>query len=183
VPLAEAIAAPPTDTRTTWRYSNGNYCALGLLVELVTGRRLDDAAYGLVFDRAGVSGPYLSTDGLRGDSAPSPRGLARLSRLGGAGSWLASTDDVAAMLDDVTDDDLEVIRWPGVLVDQYGWGHTGTLDGAKACAWVMEDGRTVVVAVVAGSRPATGGEVCDAVVPALALDLGRWAGESVRSPV
>lgn len=183
IPLTEALAAPPTMARTTWQYSNGNYCALGLLVEHLTGTSLDAAANDLVFEPAGISGPYLSTDGLRPDSAPSARGVARLARLGGAGSWLASTDDVATMLSEVTDDDLEVLQWPGILVDQYGWGHTGTVDGAKACAWVLEDGRTTVAAVVSGRAPATGGDVCDLVVPALALDLGIWQGEPKRSPV
>lgn len=183
IPLTEALAAPPTIARTTWQYSNGNYCALGLLVERVTGATLDDAADELVFEPAGITGPYLSTDGLRDDSAPSPRGVARLARLGGAGSWLASTDDLVAMLADVSAADRDVLRWPGIIVDQYGWGHTGTLDGAKACAWVMEDGRTTVAALVSGSRPATGGGVCDAVVPALANDLGIGAGEPVRSPI
>ena len=183
IPLQEAVVAPPTIARTTWQYSNGNYCALGLLVESVTGRTLDEAAYDLVFTPAGVSGPYLSTEGLRSDSVPSPRGIARLARLGGAGTWLASTDDLVAMLDTVTADDLEVLRWPGIILDQYGWGHTGTVDGAKACAWVLEDGRTTVAAVVSGPKPATGGDVCDVVLPALALDLGIWAGDPLRNPV
>lgn len=182
IPLQEALVAPPTIARTTWRYSNGNYCALGLLVEHLTGSSLDRAADDLVFGPAGVTGPYLSTDGLRADSAPSPRGVARLSRLGGAGTWLASTDDLVAMLDTVTSADLELLRWPGIIVDQYGWGHTGTVDGAKSCAWVLEDGRTTVAAIVSGPRPATGGDVCDVVLPALALDLRIWAGDPVRNP-
>jgi len=183
VPLQEAVVASPTIARTTWQYSNGNYCALGMLVESLTDRTLDEAAYDLVFTPAGVTGPYLSTDGMRSDSVPSPRGVDRLARLGGAGAWLASTDDLVAMLDSVTEADLEVLRWPGIIVDQYGWGHTGTLDGAKACAWVLEDGRTTVAAVVSGPRPATGGKVCDAVLPALALDLGIWAGDPLRNPI
>ena len=183
IPLQEAVLAPPTIARTTWQYSNGNYCALGLLVESITGRPLDEAAYDLVFTPAGVTGPYLSTEGLRSDSVPSPRGVARLARLGGAGTWLASTDDLVAMLDTVTADDLQVLRWPGIILDQYGWGHTGTVDGAKACAWVLEDGRTTVAAVVSGPKPATGGDVCDVVLPALALDLGIWAGDPLRNPV
>jgi len=182
IPLQEAVLAPPTVERTEWRYSNGNYCALGMLVEALTGQALDEAAYDLVFTPAGVTGPYLSTDGIRADSAPSPRGVARLARLGGAGSWLASTDDIVTMLDSVTEADREVLRWPGIILDQYGWGHTGTVDGAKACAWVLEDGRTTVAAFVSGPRPATGGTVCDVVLPALATDLGLWAGAPARTP-
>ena len=183
VPLTTAMAAPPTDTRGRWRYSNGNYCALGLLVEHVTGQRLDAATDALVFQRAGVTGPYLARDGDRPDSAPYAKGTARLLRLGGAGEWLASTTDIADVLADVTDDDLVTMRWPGIFRDQYGWGHTGTLDGAKACAWVLEAGRTVLAAAVSGETPRTGGGVCDRLLPALAADLGMWAGEPVRVPL
>jgi hypothetical protein len=60
-----------------------------------------------------------------------------------------------------------------VMVDQYGWGHTGTVDGAKACAWRLEGGRTEIVAVVAGNRPSSGGRLCDQLLPALSTDLGQ----------
>jgi D-alanyl-D-alanine carboxypeptidase len=182
IPLQQAMAAPPTTTRDRWKYSNGNYCALGLLVEHITGLDLDEAAYDLVFAPAGITGPYLSVDGLDAESVPYAKGLARLQRLGGAGTWLASTDDIAAMLAAVTDDDRVTLEWPGIIVDQYGWGHTGSLDGAEACAWLLQDSRTVITAFVSGSKPNTGGKVCDLVVPALAADLGIYAGEPVRNP-
>jgi hypothetical protein len=87
------------------------------------------------------------------------------------------------MLAAVTVADLETLRWPGIIVDQYGWGHTGTIDGAKACAWVLDERSTVLVAMVSGQRPRTGGEVCDMLLPALATDLGVWAGDPVRNPL
>lgn len=183
VPLAAALATPPTPERGTWVYSNGNYCALGLLVPHTTDMPLDEAANELVFEPASVTGPYLSTEGLRASSAPYAKGVARLERLGGAGTWLASSDDIAAMLAAVTVADLETLRWPGIIVDQYGWGHTGTIDGAKACAWVLDERNTVLVAIVSGQRPRTGGEVCDVLLPALATDLGVWAGDPVRNPL
>jgi D-alanyl-D-alanine carboxypeptidase len=183
VPLRLAMVAPPTESLGSWRYSNGNYCALGLLVEHLTGLDLDEAAYQLVFDPANVSGPYLSTDGFDDASAPYAKGTARLARLGGAGTWLASTDDIAAMLSAVTDADMVTLEWPGIIIDQYGWGHTGTVDGAVTCAWAMQEGRTVITAFVSGNRPNTGGKVCDRVVPALAADLGIWADKPIRNPV
>ena len=124
---------------------------------------------------------FRHSDG-RGTSVPYPKGLARLQRLGGAGTWLASTDDIAAMLSAVTDTDRATLEWPGIILDQYGWGHTGSLDGAEACAWVLQDGYTVITAFVSGSKPNTGGKVCDRVVPALAIDLGVYAGDPVRTP-
>lgn len=182
IPLTAALALPPEPHRGTWTYSNGNYCALGLLVEHVTGLPIDVAAQQLVFDPAGISGPHLSTLGALPDDAPYAKGVARLERLGGAGTWLMSTDDLAAMLAAVTPADFETLRWPGIITDQYGWGHTGTVDGAKACAWVLDGGRTIVTAIVSGNRPSSGGGVCDLLVPALAVDLGQYAGDPVRSP-
>lgn len=47
----------------------------------------------------------------------------------------------------------------------------------------MEDGRTVVAAAVAGNRPDTGSGLCDLLVPAMAVDLGLYAGDPIRSPL
>jgi CubicO group peptidase (beta-lactamase class C family)/uncharacterized membrane protein YhhN len=181
IPLAEVMAAPPTATRGEWRYSNGNYCALGLLVEHLTGLPLDAATSQLVFEPAGVAGPSLNTAGARPDMAPYAKGVGRLDRLGGAGAWLASSDDVAAVVASITPADLATLTYPAIMNDQYGWGHTGTLDGAKACAWRFADG-TVVAGVVAGDRPSTGGGVCDRLVTALAVDLGLLRGAPLRLP-
>ena len=131
------------------------------------------------------SGRPASTSPRTANSPPTSStglGVERLSRLGGAGTFIVSTDDVAAMLAAVTPADLDVMTWPGVIIDQYGWGHTGTVDGALACAWVLEGGRTVVAATVAGRSPSTGGGVCDRVVPAVADDLGIGQGIPDRSP-
>ena len=180
--LPSLVATPPQPYRGRWMYSNGNYCTLGLLVESTTGVPLGAAAQGLLLDPIGLSGVHLTTDGpLPGDVAHGP-GLGRLSRLGGAGAYVVSTDDLALTLAAMTDDDRATLRWPGVLVDQYGWGHTGTVSGAKACAWILDDGRTVVSVTVAGNSPSTGGAVCDLVVPALGADLGNPAGRPVRTP-
>lgn len=172
IPLAEVMQRPPSGDRGRWVYSNGNYCALGLLVESLTAGRYDVAARRFVFGPAGLAGPRLTVDGPAATDGPYARDIARFDRLGAAGSWLAGTDHVAAMLASVTARDLETLRWPGVFIDQYGWGHTGTVAGASACAWALDDGRTVMAATVAGSRPSTGGGVCDAILPALSLDLG-----------
>ncbi len=181
IPLAEAMAAPPTPKRGTWVYSNGNYCALGLLIEAVSHTGRDDVAQSYVFDPLHIEGPHLTTEPSAKDG-PYALGVARLERLGGAGTWMASTDDIATMLDHVTAADRETLVSPGIITDQYGWGHTGTVDGARACAWVLEGGRTVVTAFVAGQKPFDGGHVCDALIPALATDLGIWADKPVRYP-
>jgi CubicO group peptidase (beta-lactamase class C family) len=176
------VVEPPTATRGRWTYSNGNYCALGQLVERTTGLTLDQAAQTLLFEPLGRSGTHLTTDGQLPTDVEYRPGVARLSRLGGAGTLVVSTDDIAAVLATVTPADLEGLTWPGIIVDQYGWGHTGSVDGAAACAWVLEGGRTVVAATVAGRTPATGGLLCDRVVPAVADDLGLGQGRPDRSP-
>lgn len=188
-PLAFVMSAPPSATRGRWTYSNGNYCALGLLVEHLTGQPLDAATRALILDPAGVVGPYLARAGFTPESAPYPKGAQRLLGLGGAGEWVASSNALAAIVQSITPTDRDVMRFPGIIVDQYGWGHTGTLDGAKACAWVLDDGAmpqsagaTVLVGLVAGNNPDTGGGVCDRLVTALAADLGRSAGLPIRLP-
>jgi CubicO group peptidase (beta-lactamase class C family) len=186
--LPTLLTEGPRIHRGRWTYSNGNYCALGLLVEAVTGEPLDTAAQRLLLAPLAASGVAITTAGLGPRDIAHAPGVERLSRLGGAGGFVISTDDVAALLAATTDQDRHVMRWPAVFVDQYGWGHTGTVDGARACAWTLESGRTVVVAAVAGDSPATGGAVCDVVVPAVAADVGFRPpggppdGTPVRSP-
>jgi CubicO group peptidase (beta-lactamase class C family) len=180
--LPTLLDRPPTGTRGRWTYSNGNYCALGLLVETATGLPLDAAAQALVFDPLGLTGVHLTTGGHVPTDVAYRAGVERLSRLGGAGAFILSTDDLAAAFATLTPTDLGLLTWPGMIIDQYGWGHTGSIDDAVACLWVLENGRTVVAATVAGGSPSTGGDVCDRVVPAVADDLGIWLGIPDRSP-
>jgi CubicO group peptidase (beta-lactamase class C family) len=181
--LPTLLAEPPQTHRGRWTYSNGNYCALGLLVEGSTTMRLDRAAEGFLLQPLGASGIHLTTDGLLPADVAYSLGVDRLARLGGAGSLVVSTDDLATLLSSLTEADRRTLVWPGVFVDQYGWGHTGSVDGAVSCAWLLENGRTVVVATVAGTKPTTGGAVCDRIVPALAADLGLpVTGQPDRSP-
>lgn len=180
--LPTLVAQAPQGHRGEWKYSNGNYCALGLVVEQRTGRPLDDAVQQLVFDPIDADGVHLTTDGIEPGDVAYSLGIARLSRLGGAGSLIVSTDDLATMLATLGPADLATLNHPGVFTDQYGWGHTGTIDGAKSCAWVLEAGRTVVVATIAGDSVGTGGGVCDIVIPAIASDLGIAAGKPDRTP-
>ena len=172
IPLQAALASLPRATRGKWVYSNGNYCALGLLAEHAGGLPRDVLARQLALDALADHGAHLTTDAPLPSDGPYAKGVARLERLGGAGTWMASTDTVADMVDSVTSADQVTMAYPAVMTDQYGWGHTGTVDGAEACAWRLEGGRTTVVAVVAGNRPGSGGRICDRLLPALSTDLG-----------
>jgi hypothetical protein len=156
IPLQEALATPPRAARGTWVYSNGNYCALGQA--------------------------HLTTDAPLPSDGPYPQGVGRLERLGGAGTWMASSDTVATMVAAVTAADRVTLAAPGIFTDQYGWGHTGTVDGAKSCAWRLDGDRTTIVAIITGNRPGSGGQVCDLLLPALAGDLGLPTPKPVRVP-
>lgn len=180
--LPQLLSEPPRPHRGTWTYSNGNYCALGLLLGATTGKTLDGAVQQLLFDAVGASGLHLTTDGQRPSDVAYQLGVERLSRLGGAGTFVVSTDDLAAVLASITPQDRVALSWPAMMLDQYGWGHTGTVDGARSCAWTLEAGRTVIVSTVAGSSPWTGGALCDLTVPAIAGDLGIGAGPPERTP-
>jgi CubicO group peptidase (beta-lactamase class C family) len=180
--LPSLLSSGPESHRGVWRYSNGNYCALGLLVEFIAGQPLDVAIQQLVFDPLGINGLHLSTGGLLPTDVPHLDDVSRLSRLGGAGTFVISTEDLAAMVASTTLGDIETLRPPGLFTDQYGWGHTGTVSGAISCIWVFELGRTVVAATIAGNSPAKGGALCDRVVPATADDLGIGQGPPIRTP-
>lgn len=180
--IPQLLDSPPNGDRGRWVYSNGNYCLLGLLVEARTERALDVALQQLVLDPVGVAGIHLTTDGLLPGDLPHVEGVERLSRLGGAGTLVVSTDDSAAVLGRLTPTDRNVLLPPGVFTDQYGFGHTGTVDGAKACVWVLEDGATAVAATISGNSAGTGGAICDAIVRAVASDLGIGAGRPNRIP-
>jgi CubicO group peptidase (beta-lactamase class C family) len=180
--LPSLVDSAPRSHRGVWRYSNGNYCALGLLVETLTALPLDAAAQELVFDPLGVDGAHLSTGGLLPTDVPHSGNVERLSRLGGAGVFVVSTDDLATMIGSVSAPDFDTIKPPGVFVDQYGWGHTGTVDGAISCIWLLDRNRTAIAATIAGNSPATGGGICDRVIPAVANDLGIGQGRPNRTP-
>ncbi|WP_158412441.1 serine hydrolase domain-containing protein [Ilumatobacter nonamiensis] len=176
------LTSPPTGDRGRWVYSNGNYCLLGLLIEQRTGLPLDEGLQELVFDPIDLDGFHQTLDGLLPGDVPHEEGTDRLSRLGGAGTLVASTDDLAMAMARMTPMDRWVLRAPGVFTDQYGFGHTGTITGAKACVWVLEDGATVVAATISGNSVGSGGDICDIVVPAVASDLGLGSAKPDRTP-
>ena len=180
--VSTLLTPPPSADRGEWVYSNGNYCLLGLLVEAESQLPLDAALQILVFDPIDVDGLHLTDDGLLPGDIPHVEGVGRLARLGGAGNLVVSTDDLAMMLGRASDADRSVLRAPGVFTDQYGYGHTGTITGAKSCVWVVDEGSTVVATTIAGNSVASGGDVCDRVVTAVAADLGLGDAPPRRTP-
>ncbi len=101
--LPTLLVEPPQSHRGRWTYSNGNYCALGLLVEC---RDRPSARPGRPGDRCSTrsarSGVHLTTGGQLPTDVGYALGVERLARLGGAGTFIVSTDDLAAVLGSVT---------------------------------------------------------------------------------
>ncbi len=180
--LPGLLDRPPDAGRGEWRYSNGNYCAAGLAFEAFAGVPAATVVDGVVFQPLGLDGLHSTLDGLPPDAIAYPNGVERLSRLGGAGTFVASTDDLALAFSGLSDHDLSVLRPPAVFDDQYGIGHTGTVDGAKSCVWILQAGATVVAVTIAGDSVATGGALCDRILPALATDLGLPSERPDRWP-
>ena len=180
--LPNLMVAPPTGTRGEWEYSNGNYCALGLLVEHVTGQPAADAIDGIVFGPDELGGVHSTEAGLRDTDLAHPRPVERLTRLGAAGTFVVSMNDLAVVLSQLSSDDLAHLRQPAAYTDQYGVGHTGTIQGAKACAWSLDDGTTAISIAISGDSVYSGGQLCNLALPALARDLGVPAPEPRRFP-
>ena len=180
--LPRLIAGPPTADRGDWRYSNGNYCALGLVVEHVTEQVAVEAVNDELFRPLELAGAHTTEGGLLPDDMIHGKNPNRLSRLGAAGTFVVSSNDLALAFSHLSPADLDVLRQPAVFVDQYGFGHTGTIEGAKACTGVLQDGATVMSAAIAGDSVASGGGVCDRLLPALAQDLGIPAARPDRWP-
>jgi len=87
---------------TTLRYSNLNFCLLGLLIEEVTGRPYADVVQDQLLTPLGLEGMRLAgTFDVRDDEVEhrSDDGRNYMEVLGAAGSWIASPTDVATILD------------------------------------------------------------------------------------
>ncbi len=108
VALSRALERSPG---TTFRYSNVNFCLVGLLIENVTGRPYADVAAENVLDPLGISGMRLAGtfDVLPGDvEHESDAGRNYMEVLGAAGSWIASPTDVATIVNSL---DLDTPGW------------------------------------------------------------------------
>jgi len=87
---------------TTMRYSNLNFCMLGLLVEDLTGRPYADVVQDELLAPLGVDGMRLADTFDVGDGDVEHRsdtGRNYMEVLGAAGSWIASPTEVATIVD------------------------------------------------------------------------------------
>jgi D-alanyl-D-alanine carboxypeptidase len=87
------------DPGTAFRYSNTNYCLLGLLLESVTGQKFESAIRDRVLTPLGISAHMAPTfDTKAGDAlhASSPD-RNYMETLGPAGAWVATPLDIATL--------------------------------------------------------------------------------------
>ena len=172
---AQALGAPLENTPgDLFHYSNTNFVLLALLVEQRTGVPFDQAIQQRVLGPVGDTGDRLAGtfDVQPGEVVhPSTAGRNYMEALGPAGAWLATPSDLVRVVTGmqngtlVTPETLSTMRtpvptvWPAnpAATSSYGlglrmwpdgsWGHTGTVEHAKAIVIVRPDGWTVAVTV------------------------------------
>jgi len=186
-----------TDPGTAFRYSNTNFCILGLLIEKVTGQPFETAIRDRVLTPIGISAhlaPTFDTDVGDAVQASAP-GRNYMEALGTAGGWVASPTDVAKLAAALRDEASEVgldkaivdsMRVPvpvpveppppvtgwsyglGLMLFADGsWGHTGTIESTHAIVVNRPDGLTVSI-LVNGKRPSNTDDLLPLVDLALA---------------
>jgi D-alanyl-D-alanine carboxypeptidase len=167
---------------TVYRYSNMNFCVLGLLVQQITGKPYEAVVDEHVLQPLGIhdmrmAGTY---DVRPGDvSHPTTPGRNFMEVLAGAGAWLGTAADLVHIVDGLDTSrpgwhplskasvDQMLAPRPGIAYSAgqwYGlglrvwadgtWGHTGTVENARSMVLRRPDGLTWAV-VVSGNAPSS----------------------------
>ncbi|WP_162942537.1 serine hydrolase domain-containing protein [Desertimonas flava] len=177
--LSEGIENQPG---TTYRYSNMNFCLLGILIEIVTGQPYEQAVHDRLLDPLGLSGMRLAgTFDPRPDEVvhPSFPGRVYMEALGPAGAWVATAADIVTIVDSLDNtkpgfhplpDELTTLmrrqvpgivyrdpysQWYGLATIAYAnqsWGHTGTVENTHSMVVHRPDGMTWAL-LVSGNYP------------------------------
>lgn len=104
-----------TDPGVGYRYSNINFHLVGLLIEQVTGKRYQEAAYTSLLEPLGLTSFRYAVDDSNVDGEPwyaVTSNRRYMERLGAAGAWTASASDVALLLDSLNVEGVdEPDRW------------------------------------------------------------------------
>jgi D-alanyl-D-alanine carboxypeptidase len=163
----------------SFRYSNMNYCVLGLLIEQLTGQSYEAAVYDHLLDPLGISGMRLAPthDPDPGEAVHrSVPGRNYMEVLAAAGAWVASPSDLVTIFDSL---DLSTPGWKPLRADTltqmrtsvtnpgspdrgyamglilYGAGavgHTGTIESTHSMVLDRADNVTWAV-TVSGQNP------------------------------
>jgi D-alanyl-D-alanine carboxypeptidase len=140
---------------TTYRYSNLNFCLLGLLIEDVTGEPYETVVARELLDPLGIDG--MRTAGTfdvgEGDvEHDSDAGRNYMEVLGAAGSWIASPTDIARITDSL---DLSTPGWKPLGPAAHAEMMTITVD-PPAAPEPVTDAATTTTTTVAPPPPSRG---------------------------
>jgi D-alanyl-D-alanine carboxypeptidase len=193
-----------SDPGTQYKYSNMNYCLLGLVVQQATGRPYDQVVQDEVLTPVGISDMHVEgTFETRPGDVLHPTTETRkfMEALGAAGNWAATPVDLVTVLDalDSTKPGPKLVRpdtlaamqsrppvqftrpdvWYGlgmiVWDNGSGWGHTGTLENARSMVFHRPDGITWAV-VASGNYPTDAEKLRGMVDKALAT-VTSWPSD------
>jgi D-alanyl-D-alanine carboxypeptidase len=178
-----------------YRYSNMNFCVLGMLIEAVTGQSYEEAVYERLLTPLGITGMRLaSTFDVGPDEVlhASEPGRTYMETLGGAGSWIATPTDLVRIVDSLNpggtgwkplSDEMGIRMRRGRngisgVAAAYGlglfnypdgsFGHTGTIESTHAMVVARPD-RITWALVVNGEYPGTTSDLKSIVDHALDL--------------
>jgi D-alanyl-D-alanine carboxypeptidase len=181
---ALAGSVPPV---AGYRYSNMNYCAVGLLLEAVTGQPYERVVHEHLLLPLGIEGMRFTSTYEVGpdeiDHRPSPN-RNFMETLGAAGAWNATPTDLVRILNSI---DPVTPGWKalapasiramqplrvggyglGLIGYPNGWGHTGTIENTHAMVVAQPDGLTWAV-TVSGEYPGESSNLAGIVAAALA---------------
>lgn len=176
-----------------YRYSNMNYCVLGVLIEAVTGKTYERVVGERLLAPLGIDGMRMtSTYELGPDEvshAPTP-GRNFMEVLGAAGAWNATPTDLVTILNSIDHSTpgwkavsaetarsmrfrVDTGQQPGgyglglINYDNDSYGHTGTIQNTHAMVLHEADGITWAV-TVSGPSPSNTGALRGMVRSALA---------------
>lgn len=162
-----------------YRYSNMNFCVLGVLIEQLTGQGYEQAVYERLLTPLGITGMRLAPTHDPGPGEVVHRSVPDrkyMEVLGAAGAWVASPADLVAIFDSLDPDtpgwkplDADTVaemktavndplvpdRGYGMGVILYGGGaagHTGTVESTHAMVLDRADNVTWAV-TVSGENP------------------------------
>ncbi len=188
--LSSGLAGTPG---AGYRYSNMNFCVLGLLIETLTGSPYEQVVYEQVLTPLGISGMRLASTYDPGPDEIEHRtsiGRNYMESLGGAGGWVATPSDLVTILNSL---DLTTPGWKPLSADTvtamrtsainplvpdrgygmglilYGngaFGHTGTVESTHAMVLDRGDGVTWAI-TVAGESPSESSDLATIVDRAL----------------
>ena len=176
-----------------YRYSNMNFCVLGILIESLTGLPYEQVVYEQLLTPLGISGMRLASTYDPGPDEIEHRtsiGRNYMEALGGAGAWVATPSDLVTILNSLDPttpgwkplalttletmrtsvlDPLVPDRGYGMGLILYGngaFGHTGTVESTHAMVLDRGDGVTWAI-TVAGESPGESSALASIVDKAL----------------